>query len=127
MTFGERIVYFREKKNMSQKALADEIGITANRLYYYEKDKRQPDVETIKAISAALGVTGDDLLGTAWANKKPPAPEGTEDEEQGISELEDELRSVLLKHGILTSGDITREQSEFLKHIFALILAFFKD
>lgn len=126
MTFGERIVYFREKKGMSQKALAEKVGITANRLYYYEKDKRQPDVELIKSIAAALNISGDDLLGTAWAKEKSPAPEGTEDEEQAIDELEEELRSVLLKHGLLHGGDITPDQNAFLKHVFALILAYFQ-
>lgn len=78
MTFGERIVYFREKRNLSQKALADILGITANRLYYYEKDKRQPDVAMIKDIAKALSISGDDLLGTEWATEKTPGQDAPE-------------------------------------------------
>ena len=78
MTFGERIVYFREKRNLSQKALADILGITANRLYYYEKDKRQPDVAMIKDIAKALSISGDDLLGTEWATEKTPGQDAQE-------------------------------------------------
>lgn len=68
MTLGEKIVSYRENLNLSQKALAERLGITPTRLNYYEKDKRNPDVEMIKLLSDALGVSGDDLLGTKWAD-----------------------------------------------------------
>ena len=72
MTFGERIVHFRKKLGLSQKELAEHIGITANCLYYYEKDKRQPTVELIREIANALSISGDELLGTKWAAASHP-------------------------------------------------------
>jgi transcriptional regulator with XRE-family HTH domain len=64
MTFGERIVYFRKRASMLQKELAEKAGISPTALNYYEKDKREPNVLTIIKIAKALGVTGDELIGT---------------------------------------------------------------
>lgn len=63
MTFGERLVASRERKSISQKQLADMLGITPTRLNYWEKDKRQPDVSNIKRLASALGVSTDYLIG----------------------------------------------------------------
>ena len=64
MTLGERLLMFINKANMSQKQLAEAIGVTPTRLNYRVKDKREPDVYHIKQLAKALGITGDDLLGT---------------------------------------------------------------
>lgn len=124
MTFGERIVYFREKKGMSQKALAEMVGITANRLYYYEKDKRQPDVELIKSIASALCISGDDLLGTEWANEKTPMPEGTGEKE---FILLDETNNLLVELGYIQKGQqLSDADLAFLEHWIGLLGAWFR-
>lgn len=124
MTFGERIVYFREKRGLSQKALADLIGITANRLYYYEKDKRQPDVALIKAIAKALSVSGDDLLGTEWAKEKAPEPEGSEAVEYEV--ILSGLTEMLHRAGwIREDGDISAEDRRFIRSVAAMLDAYF--
>ena len=41
MTLGEKIVYYRDKKGWTQKALAERMGITPTRLNYWEKDKTE--------------------------------------------------------------------------------------
>ena len=64
MTFGERLANYISRSGMSQKQLADKIGVTPTRLNYWVKDKREPDVFHIKALAKALGITGDELLGT---------------------------------------------------------------
>ena len=40
MTLGEKIVYYRDKKGWTQKALAERTGITPTRLNYWEKETR---------------------------------------------------------------------------------------
>lgn len=126
MTFGERIVYFREKRGLSQKALAELIGITANRLYYYEKDKRQPDVALIKAIAKAHAITGDDLLGTEWANEKAPETEVSEAQEKSsiVSALTNMLQSV---GWIGEDGDISDEDWRFLRSVAAMLDSYFEE
>lgn len=68
MSFGRKIVQARKNIGMTQKALAEAIGISAVRLNYWEKDKRQPDVEMIKKLAAVLGVSGDYLIETDRAS-----------------------------------------------------------
>ena len=74
MTFGERLVAFRKKCGMTQKKLAEILKITATRLNYWEKDKREPNVEYIRSLATALGVTTDELIGNAPALGNDPAP-----------------------------------------------------
>lgn len=127
MTFGERIVYFRESKGLSQKALAELAGITANRLYYYEKDKREPDVETIKAIASALNITGDDLLGTPWATKKAPASEDAGEEEK-VQMVVQGLTRLLVEAGWIAPGaDLSDAQLRTLASYVIGLSAYFNS
>lgn len=75
LTFGQRLVLYRIKASLLQKELAEKVGISPTALNYYEKDKREPNVMTIKALSEALNITGDELLGInipELANEKSP-------------------------------------------------------
>lgn len=63
MTFGERLVYYRELAGLKQKELAEALGITPTRLNYWEKDKREPDLQMFESICKVLHVEGDVLLG----------------------------------------------------------------
>ena len=63
MTFGERLKKSREEKGYNQKQFAEKLGITATRLNYWEKDKREPDVALIKEIANALDISSDWLIG----------------------------------------------------------------
>ena len=69
MTFGERLIKARENKGYKQNQFAEMLGITATRLNYWEKDKREPDVAMIKKISSLLNVSSDWLIGNVeYAN-----------------------------------------------------------
>lgn len=64
MSFGDRIKKARQGKGLTQEQLAKMIGVAKSTLTGYEKGNREPDVFKIKALSAALDITGDYLLGT---------------------------------------------------------------
>lgn len=66
MTFGNRLKQAREEKGYNQKQFAEQLGITATRLNYWEKDKREPDVALIKKISEALNISSDWLIGNEF-------------------------------------------------------------
>ena len=61
--FGERLVAAREKKGLSQKALAELLDITPTRLNYWEKNKREPDFYYFSQITEVLDVDANELLG----------------------------------------------------------------
>lgn len=63
MTLGENIIKARKQREMSQKELASQLGITATRLNYWEKDKRDPPIQMLNLLSEALNVDVDTLIG----------------------------------------------------------------
>lgn len=69
MTFGERLVYYRELAGLKQKELAEALGITPTRLNYWEKGKREPDLQMFESICKVLHVEGDVLLGRKSENE----------------------------------------------------------
>lgn len=52
----------RKSKGLSQKALAEKVGIRWNVISTYERGVRIPDVFTLYSISVALGCTMDYLM-----------------------------------------------------------------
>lgn len=61
MTTGERIKLARKGKNMSQKELAEKIGVSASMIGQYENGLRNPKVDTIQRIACALGMDWNQL------------------------------------------------------------------
>lgn len=61
--FSERLVEIRKKQNVTQKHLAEILEIGTTRLNYWEKGKREPDIDMIKKISKFLNVDANYLLG----------------------------------------------------------------
>ncbi len=61
--FNENLKNARERKGMSQKDVAEEIGVAKSTYSLYESGNREPNVKTIKKIADALNVSADDLLG----------------------------------------------------------------
>lgn len=72
MTFGDRLKMYREEKGYTQEELAEMIGVAKSTITGYEKGNRKPDVPKIKKLAKALGITGDELLGTGLQKKTAP-------------------------------------------------------
>jgi transcriptional regulator with XRE-family HTH domain len=53
----------RAKKKLSQKALADKVGISVSSVSMLERGQRSPPLETIEKMAKALGVPPGALLG----------------------------------------------------------------
>ncbi len=70
-TIGERIIFLREEREISQKALAIEIGITATTLSRYENGIYEPKAEIIRRLAVALDTTSDFLIGLCTDFRKP--------------------------------------------------------
>ena len=61
--FAANVRRFRAKKKLSQKALADKIGISVSYVSMLERGQRSPPLETIEKLARALGVPPGTLLG----------------------------------------------------------------
>lgn len=51
------------KREMTQKMLADSLGVTENAVSNWVKGKREPNIATIEKMTSLLDCTADDLLG----------------------------------------------------------------
>lgn len=59
---GEFITQTRKQKNMTQKDLADILGVTDKAISKWERGAGYPDISTLKPLSEVLGVTVTELL-----------------------------------------------------------------
>lgn len=62
MTTGQHIKAARERAGITQVELGDKIGVSGVAIMRYEKDTRQPRLETLQRIAAALGVPVQELI-----------------------------------------------------------------
>ena len=63
MTIGQRVQAARREKGLTQKELATKLGLATGSIQQYELGKRQPRLEQLQAIAAALGVSISYLTG----------------------------------------------------------------
>ncbi len=61
--FAGNVRRLRSKKKLSQKALADKVGISVSYVSMLERGQRSPPLETIEKMAKALGVPPANLLG----------------------------------------------------------------
>lgn len=80
MTTGQLIKEARKKKQMTQKQLAEKLGISYVNISKWENNLRNPKYNTLKRIAAALGVNwlklvpaeGDDIMKITKKYRKKP-------------------------------------------------------
>lgn len=63
--FAERLKKARKQKKLTQKEVAEYLGIATHSYQNYEGGQRQPDFETLVVIADYFEVTTDYLLGRA--------------------------------------------------------------
>lgn len=73
MTIGERIVFLRDERGLSQKELAKALHITAATLSRYENDIYQPKLEFLCEMCKILNTSADFLLGFTTDYESKPS------------------------------------------------------
>lgn len=58
-----KLAEMRSKAGLTQKQLAEKLGVTQQTVWYYENGKREMKSSVLIAVSKALGCTVSDLLG----------------------------------------------------------------
>ena len=105
---GKRICHLRNKKNLSQEKLGEQIGISRESVTRIETGKKAPSVDTFVDIANTLEVSADDLLVDSLQHSSSNA--GTElhqllldcneTEEKILIELIKYMKTVLYRLGI---------------------------
>ncbi len=74
--FGERLVAAREAAGLSQRELADKLGITQRALCWWEREPVALKPEQLATLATALCVSTDVLLGRDGVKKHGGGPSG---------------------------------------------------
>lgn len=61
--FNENLKTARIRKGLTQKDIAERIGVAKSTYSLYESGNREPNVQTIKKIADILNTSADTLLG----------------------------------------------------------------
>jgi transcriptional regulator with XRE-family HTH domain len=61
--FFMRLLEIRNSKGMTQKQLAERLGVTIRTITNYENGSREPNIKTLIALTQIFGVSADYLLG----------------------------------------------------------------
>ena len=62
-TLGKRIAQNRKRLGLTQDALAEQLGVTAQAVSKWENDQSCPDITTLPRLAEIFGTTTDELLG----------------------------------------------------------------
>ena len=61
--YNIRMRLLRERQNLTQKEVAEKLGISPSAYNMYEKGKREPNIDTLQKIADFYEVSLDDLIG----------------------------------------------------------------
>ncbi len=74
-SIGSFIAVLRKANGLTQRELADKLGISDKAVSRWERDETAPDLSLIPAIAEIFGVTSDELLRGERAGEKDASPE----------------------------------------------------
>ena len=70
MTLGNKIAYYRKSMNITQDALAQQLGVTNQAVSKWESDQCCPDVMLLPKLADIFGITLDELFGREFQPQK---------------------------------------------------------
>jgi transcriptional regulator with XRE-family HTH domain len=68
MSTGERIILFRQKRNLTKTSLASKSGLKEADIEDWEDGRRQPSMEQLGLLARVLGIRTQDLVGDGSSN-----------------------------------------------------------
>lgn len=117
---GEFITLTRRQKNLTQKEMADILGITDKAISKWERGAGYPDISLLKPLSDILGVTVTELL------EGGPNSEQRSEDEQNPSEptiIENESNTRTLLNALSYTDKLIRQRDNRIGTIIAVSLA----
>lgn len=106
-TLGENIKHYRKSKGYSQEKLANKTGLSKMSIRRYEAGERQPSIDSLKKIAAALECKISDIDESIYAIRYQSTPEEIERAKQNA-----EARRLIAKR---ESGEnITDEERQII-------------
>lgn len=108
---GMRIRYLRKQDNITQSDLASAVGVGKSAVSMWENGVREPDFETLEAISDFFNVP----IGTFFPSGTIEKPTVTSGNEQDLTPIEREVLSMLHR----LTEDQQRSFLDYLKFLLS--------
>ncbi|MFQ7171185.1 MAG: helix-turn-helix domain-containing protein [Thomasclavelia ramosa] len=103
---ANRLVRLRKEKNLSQEALANELGISRQAVSKWERAEASPDTDNLILLAKLYGMSLDDLLKTDQKNLKVVIINKHQRKtEEDKKQKKKESVHISLKHGIHVTGE----------------------
>ena len=83
-TLGKRIVFHRKRLGLTQDALAELMGVTAQAVSKWENDQSCPDIGALPKLAEIFGISTDELLGVERKEVHPAEIVPADGEENGV-------------------------------------------
>ena len=74
-SLGKKIAELRKSRGMTQEALAEKMGVSAQAVSKWENDLSCPDVMSLRPLANLFGVTADELLAPGEISRAEVLPE----------------------------------------------------
>ena len=87
MIFSERLKTLRKEKKLTQKELAEQIGISQKSYSHWETGKNEPSLENLIKLADLLEVSIDWLFGREQMKVKKRSPAQLLDNEKNIEKM----------------------------------------
>lgn len=100
MEYGNRIAALRDKRGLTQEELSHILGISRASLSHYEKNRREPDHETLIKIADQFKVSIDYLVGRT----SEPSIDLDQEVREFVDELELSDEEILAKFALTIDG-----------------------
>lgn len=130
MELGKKIAYYRKNLNITQDALAKQLGISNQAVSKWETDQSCPDVELLPKLADIFGISLDELFEREWTAAFGECEQAAEDTEKtalltlGTAGLQlpwdddGNLRAVLfVGHQLVRKSDVEGKYGEICKEI----------
>ncbi|ACT03607.1 helix-turn-helix domain-containing protein [Paenibacillus sp. JDR-2] len=109
MNIGNRIAGLREERKWTQEQTASKLGISRAALSHYEKNRREPDTETLAKFADLYQVTIDYLVGRTTNTQAALS----EDVRNFVDHLELSDEELLEKYNLSVDGrKLTAEETK---------------
>lgn len=82
MELGKKIAYYRKNLNITQDALAKQLGISNQAVSKWETDQSCPDVELLPKLADIFGISLDELFEREWTAASGECEQAAEDTEK---------------------------------------------
>ncbi len=119
---GNKIRELRKKANLTQKQLADKLGISEQSVAHYESNRRSPDPYMLRKIASLFDTSIDFLLGNEPSAK---FKEQTEDNQELLKSISDDLQDPTMKALYSKASELKNDRDR--KMVLNVIKGFMDD